>query len=162
MSDKVFPPIDTQAYGCEGETFRFSEIDKNHLDEIAKLVTDFGHPEGTDYRVIKERIAYTLDINIYQVLGIFNAEDKLIGVASLWHMYRHYSGKSAELDHMYLDENYRGKGLGKAFMSWLEAYLVELKYQAIELNAYVANSAAHKLYLNMGYKIMGFHHVKRF
>ena len=53
----------------------------------------------------------------YEWADIFDGE-KLIGVFGMWFCTRHYSGKSVEVDHVYIDDDYRGKGLGKQFLKW--------------------------------------------
>ncbi len=48
---------------------------------------------------------------------------KLIGVCGLWFCSKHYSGKSVELGHVIIKENYRNEGLGHQFMDWIERYV---------------------------------------
>ena len=161
MQDKIFPTISSQEFKNDKGHFSFRQIDMSYIDEVLSLLMKYGHPKDTNPELIKERLLEMYKINIYQVVGVFNEADRLVGVASVWHMFRHYSGKSAELDHMYLEEEYRGGGLGRHFVNWIMSYLKGLQYEALELNAYVQNSGAHKLYLNMGFEILGFHHLKR-
>ena len=73
---------------------------------------------------------------------------------------RHYSGRSVEPDHVYIDEAYRGKGLGKQFFKWIYDYVLSKGYEAVELNTYVSNHPSHKFYYNEGYEIYGFHMLK--
>ncbi len=84
----------------------------------------------------------------------------VFGVTGLWFCTRHYSGKSVELDHVIIDENYRNKGLGKEFMIWIENYVKDKGYEAIELNTYVQNHPSHKFYYNLGFDILGYHFLK--
>ena len=96
----------------------------------------------------------------YECFGVFNA-DQLIGICGVWYMTRHYSGKSAELDHVYLNESYRGKGIGKQFLKWLYRYLKNNGKEMVELNTYVTNHPSHKFYYNEDFKILGYHFLKK-
>ena len=95
----------------------------------------------------------------YECVGIFD-QNRLIGVAGLWYQMRHYSGRSCELDHVYIDERFRSEGIGKKLFTFIEAHVTSKGCEAIELNTYVQNSASHKFYYNLGFKILGFHFLK--
>ena len=95
----------------------------------------------------------------YECAVVYDNE-KLIGVTGLWFCTRHYSGKSVELDHVIIDENYRNKGVGKEFMIWIENYVKDKGYETIELNTYVQNYPSHKFYYNLGFEILGYHFLK--
>jgi len=57
----------------------------------------------------------------------------------MWFCTRHYSGKSVEVDYVYIDDDYRGKGLGKQFFKWIYNYVKQKGYEAVELNTYFKN-----------------------
>ncbi|WBX73145.1 GNAT family N-acetyltransferase [Tenacibaculum pacificus] len=97
--------------------------------------------------------------NTYECVGIFD-DDLLIGISGLWYSTRHYIGKSVEPDHVFIDETYRGKKLGKQFFSWIYEYTKEKGCEAMELNTYTANRKSHKFYYNEGFEIYGFHFLK--
>ena len=54
----------------------------------------------------------------YECVGLF-VDGFLIGISGLWYSTRHYIGKTVEPDHVIIDENYRGKKLGKQFFDWI-------------------------------------------
>ena len=95
----------------------------------------------------------------YECVGVFK-EDRLIGVTGLWYQTRHYSGRSCEVDHVYIDEKYRSGGIGKQLFAFIEMHVKAKGCEAIELNTYVQNAASHKFYFNLGFKILGFHFLK--
>ncbi len=97
----------------------------------------------------------------YEWADIFDGE-KLIGVSGMWFCTRHYSGKSVEVDYVYIDDDYRGKGLGKQFFKWIYNYVKQKGYEAVELNTYVQNYPSHKFYYNEGFKILGYYFVKNY
>lgn len=111
--------------------------------------------------VLAERVEDMKTQN-HECVAIFD-DDKLIGICGMWFCTRHYSGRSVEVDHVFIDEAYRGKGLGKQFFKWIYNYVKTTKNcEAMELNTYVGNAASHKFYFNEGFKILGFHFLKTF
>ncbi|MFD0963426.1 GNAT family N-acetyltransferase [Pseudofulvibacter geojedonensis] len=108
--------------------------------------------------ILKERFLEMVTQN-YECIGMYY-EDELIGMAGLWFMTRHYSGKSVEPDHVYIANNYRRKGLGKRFFDWIHNYAKEKGCKTSELNTYVQNYPSHKFYYNEGYEIYGYHFYK--
>ncbi len=95
----------------------------------------------------------------YECAGIYDKEI-LIGVSGMWYCTRHYSGKSVEVDHVYIDDNYRGKGLGKQLFKWIYDHVKQKGYETMELNTYVQNNPSHKFYYNEGFNILGYHFLK--
>lgn len=90
-----------------------------------------------------------------------SAGEELVGVFGLWFMTRHYAGKSFEPDHIYISENFRGKGVGKEIFKFIFEYAKEKGCETSELNSYVSNYRSHKFYLNEGYEIKGYHFIKK-
>ena len=66
-----------------------------------------------------------------------------------------------EVDHVYIEDSYRGKGLGKHFFQWIHDYAKEKGCNTVELNTYVQNYPSHKFYYNHDYEILGYHFLKR-
>ena len=112
----------------------------------------------TPKELLEERLVEMTTQN-YECAGMYDAK-KLIGICGIWYMTRHYIGKSMEVDHVVIDNNYRGKGLGKVFFSWIYEHAKQKGCEATELNAYVNNPKSHKFYYNEGYDIYGFHFLK--
>lgn len=84
----------------------FEIINKNNIDEVIPLVSKLN--EGTvSNEILKERFAEMVTQN-YECAVIYD-QDKIVGVCGLWYCTRHYSGRSVEPDHVFIDEAYRGK-----------------------------------------------------
>lgn len=92
--------------------------------------------------------------------AVMYRDNKIIGMAGMWFMTRHYSGKSMEPDHVYVANEYRRNGLGKRFFDWMHVYAKEKGCNSSELNTYVQNFPSHKFYYNEGYEIYGYHFYK--
>ena len=136
----------------------FKILEPSQINSIIPLMLKFTNnkiPEA----VLKQRFAEMVTQN-YECAGIYNGE-KLIGIAGMWFCTRHYSGRSVELDHVFIDDGYRKKGLGKQFMKCIYDYIAQKGYQTVELNTYVQNSPSHKFYMNEGFEILGFHFLRK-
>jgi GNAT superfamily N-acetyltransferase len=135
--------------------FRFLSID--YIDTIVDMVFLLDN-ENISKTVLKTRFKEMFTQN-YECVGIYS-DDKLIGICGLWYMTRHYSGKSVEIDHVIINEDLRGNGVGKKLFVWLDNYLKTKQVDTMELNTYTGNTASHKFYYNEGFKILGFHFLK--
>jgi ribosomal protein S18 acetylase RimI-like enzyme len=60
----------------------------------------------------------------------------------------HTPGRIAEL---YVEDKYRGMGIGTQLLSELESYLKEKGCNPIHIGVFVPNQSAHKLYEKLGY-----------
>ena len=113
----------------------------------------------TPYEILHQRTLEMASLPNYECIGLF-IDDALVGICGLWYTTRHYIGRSAEPDHVIIDESLRGSGLGKQFFSWIDNYVKEKGCEAIELNTYVTNQKSHKFYMNDGYNIYAYHFLK--
>lgn len=136
---------------------KFEIIDNVQIDEVIPLVEKLN-----SYRISKdlliERFSEMITQNYECAVAYDN--DTLIGVCGLWFCTRHYVGKSVEFDHVYIDDGYRGQGIGKQFFNWIHDYVKNKGCEASELNTYVSNYPSHKFYYNEGFQILGYHFFK--
>ena len=138
--------------------FTFKIIDKTEINSIIPLIQKLTNNKNSD-ELLKQRFAEMVTQN-YECAVIYDG-NKLIGVTGLWYCTRHYSGRSVEVDHVYIDDSYRSKGLGKQFFNWLYEYVKQKGYETMELNTYVQNYPSHKFYYNEGFNILGYHFLKK-
>ena len=136
----------------------FKIVDKEAYYKVIPLVYKLNNAKVPETK-LNERFEEMKTQN-YECAGIFDGE-KLIGVAGLWFCTRHYIGKAVEMDHVYIDDAYRNKGLGKQFMTWIYTYVTSKACKSIELNTYVQNHPSHKFYYNEGFEILGYHFLKK-
>ena len=141
-------------------SFVFKIIDKKEINKVIPLVKKLNNDKFSD-AVLNVRFSEMVASNNYECAVIYD-DEKLIGVSGLWFCTRHYAGRSVEPDHVFIDDTYRSKGLGKQFFEWIYNYAIEEKgCEVAELNTYVGNEASHKFYFNEGFKILGFHFFKK-
>lgn len=137
--------------------FKFKILDKQAISKIVPLIQEF-----TDNKFPSELLVSRFEAMFsenYECLGVFKDEE-LIGVCGLWFQTRHYSGKSCEPDHVFIQAKYQGLGLGNKMFKFIEQYCKEKGCESLELNTYVHNTASHKFYYNNGFKILGYHFFK--
>ncbi|QRM88125.1 GNAT family N-acetyltransferase [Lacinutrix sp. WUR7] len=138
--------------------FSFKIIEKENISTILPLINKLNEGK-VSIEILEKRFQDIVHQN-YECAGIFDS-DKLIGISGMWFCTRHYSGKSVELDHVYIEDAYRNHGLGKQFMEWITDYVKTKNVEAIELNAYIENPASHRFYENLGFKKPGYHFLKK-
>ncbi len=132
-------------------------IDPKEIFSIVPLLQKLGNYTVAE-AVIKERLQEMTQQN-YECLGIFDAE-KLIGTCGLWFQTRHYAGRSVEMDHVIIDDAYRGHGIGKMLVDFVSDYAAKKSCNWVELNSYVHNFPSHKFFYNQGFVAKGYHFVK--
>ncbi|MFK2820516.1 GNAT family N-acetyltransferase [Flavobacteriaceae sp. LMIT009] len=138
--------------------FQFKILSASHIKEMIPLMQKLTEHKFSD-TILEQRFNEMFTQN-YECAGIFD-KDKLIGISGMWFCTRHYSGRSVEVDHVYIEDGYQGQGLGSQFFEWIYYYVKQKGYESIELNTYVQNHASHKFYYNQGFKILGYHFVKK-
>jgi hypothetical protein len=138
-------------------TINFQVIPKSEIDIILPFMYELNTTTDTD--LLEKRTREMAEQEHYECIGMFMG-DKLIGICGLLHSIRHYVGKSAEPDHVFIKEEYRNRGLGSKMFAWIEDYLSKKNVEALELNTYTQNRKSHKFYYSEGYEIYGFHFVK--
>ena len=137
--------------------FQFKVISPDSIEIVVPLVKKMSKPSITE-SLLLDRFKEMVTQN-YECIGVYDG-GKLMGVSGLWFCTRHYSGRSAELDHVFIEDAYRNKGLGTQFINWIQEYVKSKGYEAIELNAYIDNEPSQKFYERDGFKKLGYHLVK--
>lgn len=117
------------------------------------------HSVEIDKLLLQERLLEMFDQN-YECFGIYKS-GKLVGVFGLWFMTRHYAGRSCEVDHIYIEDELQGNGVGRQLFNFIENYAQSKKCETLELNSYVENFRSHKFYMNLGFVIRGYHFLKK-
>ncbi len=129
---------------------------KNILDIIPIMMK---YTDNKEKQSVLEGRFLEMATQNYECVVMYD-NDKIIGLAGLWFMTRHYSGKSVEPDHIYILDAYQNKGLGAQLFDWIHKYAKNKGCNTSELNTYVQNYPSHKFYYNHGYEIFGYHFYK--
>lgn len=136
----------------------FKILPKAEILKVVPLVEKLNEYR-TSKEVLEERFLKMIEED-YECAVIYDGET-LIGVSGLWYCTRHYAGYTMEVDHVFIEEAYRGQGLGKEFFKWIHNYAKDKGCKTVELNTYVQNYPSHKFYYNEGYEILGYHFLKK-
>ena len=134
-------------------------ISKEYILNILPLLKELN--TTTKETTLKKRVLEMSTYQNYKCVGVY-IDKQLIGIAGLWHLTRHYCGKTIEPDHVIISDTYRNKGIGKILFKWIHNYAQKNGYEASELNTYINNIKSHKFYELKGYKKLGFHYLKIF
>lgn len=62
-----------------------------------------------------------------------------------------FNGETAFIDEIFIEENFRGKGLGQNALKFAEDFSRSKGYHAIRLEAEISNESAHNLYKKTGF-----------
>ena len=81
--------------------FQFKIIPADSIEIVVPLVKKMSKESITE-ALLLERFKEMVSQN-YECIGVYDA-DKLMGVSGLWFCTRHYSGRSVELDHVFIDD----------------------------------------------------------
>lgn len=90
---------------------------------------------------------------------VFEVDKILVGYAILIFCWSNeFGGDFVDVDELFVAEAYRSRGVGSAFLQWLEA---EFRGQAVALGLQVAltNDRAFEFYLRMGFDLSPDYHL---
>ncbi len=134
------------------------QLDSSQCSEIVKLTCLLNDNLSPDLILIRQEQMFLQDN--YRCFGLY-INNILVGVSGAWLTTRLYSGKQLEIDHFIIHPNHQDKGLGQRFIDFLQEYALQQNCESVELNAYVSNHLSHRFYFKNGFKILGYHFVKR-
>lgn len=85
-------------------------------------------------------------------LFLIEYENKIIGFANLMIIFSVWAhGKAIILDDLFIIEEYRGKGIGREALKYIELYAKEKGYNRLQFQSELTNHNAFKFYTKIGY-----------
>ena len=132
----------------------FKPVELKDIEILLELMSEFYLHEKLNFN--KDTLKPSLDklINdekIGEIRRITSGEDT-VGYFILTFIYSlEYGGKNALLDEFYIRKNFRGKGIGKLTLSFIDEFCKEKNIQAIHLQVKKFNPMARKLYASVGF-----------
>ena len=133
--------------------FRAAEI--NDIKDLLEMMSEFYSHEELKYdkETLQPAIETLINDGRIGEIRLITSGVKLIGYFVLTYTYSlEYGGKNALLDELYIRENFRGRGIGKQVLSFVEDFCRDKNIHAIHLQVKRFNPIAKKLYSSVGFK----------
>lgn len=105
-------------------------------------------------KALKEMLPYG-----YHAVAAFDGA-RMVGVSGFWLRSRFWCGRQLDIDNFFVHPDYRGAGVGKRLVEWLEARAIREKCELIVLDAYADSFLAHRFYHREGFVATGTHFTK--
>ena len=126
--------------------------------DIARLITQLGYPSSENE--IGQRLAALSRLPEH---GTFVAEwnGQVVGLVGAYMDYAlEISGSYGRLMGLVVEERFRGRGIGKRLLEWIEGWLRERGATRLTLTSGNQRIEAHKFYRRLGYDETGLRFTK--
>jgi GNAT superfamily N-acetyltransferase len=130
---------------------------KNSMIETFPLVNQIY--KKMDYKAFELAIDEMILNNNYKMVAGF-IDNKIVAVSGYWIARMLYCGRYLQASNLVVDENFRGRGIGKKILNYLENKACNLGCDRMVLDSYTENKKSHSLYFNEDFYIRGFHFMK--
>lgn len=138
------------------EAIRFEPAKKKHVETVVSMMrgledADPGPSPFDEERRRRNWLAFVQDASLGKSWIICEGERPIgYGVLTFGFSFE-YGGRDAFLDELYIDEKYRGRGIGRRAIEFVETQAREMGVNAIHLEATHHNQPAIELYRRAGY-----------
>ena len=112
-----------------------------------------------DYKGFEGALDEMILNNNYKMVAGFH-DEKMIAISGYWIARMLYCGRYLQASNLVVDENFRGNGVGKKILNYLENKARKLGCDKIVLDSYSENKKSHSLYFGEDFYIRGFHFMK--
>jgi len=112
-----------------------------------------------DYKAFEIALDEMILNNNYKMVAGY-IDNKMIAVSGYWIARMLYCGRYLQACNLVVDENFRGRGVGKKILNYLESKARNLGCNKMVLDSYTENKKSHSLYFNENFYIRGFHFMK--
>jgi hypothetical protein len=112
-----------------------------------------------DYKGFERALDEMILNNNYKMVAGFH-DEKMIAISGYWIARMLYCGRYLQASNLVVDENFRGNGVGKKILNYLENKARKLGCDKMVLDSYSENKKSHSLYFGEDFYIRGFHFMK--
>jgi GNAT superfamily N-acetyltransferase len=112
-----------------------------------------------DYKGFESALDEMILNNNYKMVAGFY-DEKMIAISGYWIARMLYCGRYLQASNLVVDENFRGNGVGKNILNYLESKARKLGCDKMVLDSYSENKKSHSLYFREDFYIRGFHFIK--
>ncbi len=132
----------------------FRLTDSEDIEILLNFIKNFyglsSYPFDEDK--VRESVANLINNNNLGRIWIIEYDSKAIGYIILTFGYSiEYKGRDAFIDEFYIEEEYRGRGIGKETMDFIVKESLELEIKALHLEVEKDNERAKNLYLKYNF-----------
>lgn len=135
----------------------FKELTIESIDTVTAMMKDFYEIDGYPFNEELTRQNFQLFIkekDFGKCFVIYDDNNEVNGYIILAFFFSfEFGGRSTILDELYLNENARGKGLGKVAVDFVKNYAKEQQLKMMFLEIELHNERAINLYLDKGFKM---------
>ena len=134
----------------------FKAIDSSDIPTIVNLMADFYAIDGypIDTALSTANFEYFISKPDLGRAWLIIQDEEIVGYVMIVFMFSfEYGGTIAFLDELYLNENSRGKGLGKKAVAFIQDQAAKFNLKLLYLEIEQHNSTAQKLYLAAGFAL---------
>jgi len=125
---------------------KVKNFNKKNLQDINKLLLGWS---GMGYQISPSYLDKFIK-NSHFLVALDG--ESLIGMVTVVPIYK-VSGVKGSIEHLFIDEKYRGKGIGKDLMSFAIDLAKKLKIETLFLTCEPNREVANKLYQKLGFKV---------
>ena len=112
-----------------------------------------------DYKAFEGALDEMILNNNYKMVAGFH-DEKMIAISGYWIARMLYCGRYLQASNLVVDKNFRGNGVGKKILNYLESKARKLGCDKVVLDSYSENKKSHSLYFGEDFYIRGFHFMK--
>lgn len=128
----------------------FKKEDQKEVKEfVLKILKEyrFCHRPEWDYDLEDPKLHYKENGGIFYVC---ESNNQIVGTIAI----KNHGKGIAELKRLYLEETFRGKGIGEKLVDIAIVFCKKEKFTKIKLDTWIGMKAAQKLYQKKGFKII--------
>jgi ribosomal protein S18 acetylase RimI-like enzyme len=132
----------------------FRSASNNDIDRLLVAMREFYALDdyAFDEKITRKALEKFIADDTLGRLWLIEGDNKTIGYVALTFSYSfEFHGRDAFVDELFIDASYRGQGIGKAVMRFIEEKCRELGVNALHLEVERENIAAQKLYRRFGF-----------
>jgi diamine N-acetyltransferase len=132
----------------------FKFADNSDTETLIQFIQEFYEYEGLKYdeTIIRAALAGIFKDGSLGRVWLIQQDKQAVGYIVLTFGYSlEYRGRDAMIDEFYIRETYRGQGVGKKTIQFIENVCQDLGIQAVHLEVERENQNAQKLYRQAGF-----------
>jgi GNAT superfamily N-acetyltransferase len=134
---------------------RFNLAKPQHIDDIVSMMKAFNAIDNYpfDEALRRKNLSSFIENTLLGRLWLITHEDYIVGYAVLAFGFSfEFKGRDAFIDELYIEESFRGKGIGGKTLDYILAQAKDLGINAIHLEVEKHNERGNLLYQKKGFK----------